>query len=127
MNPRPVIWFAIVMSTVIYLVIAMQLASGGEPAAVQELARNQYVNVFYGVALASFVAGWFVVPRVVKGNAQTRMIVALAVFESCAILGLITAILTKDWRVYLAPWALALIGFIREFPRAAAGEPPAPV
>lgn len=119
------IWLAIVMSTIIYLVIAFQLTSGPITEA-HLLARKQIVPVLYGVALVSFLAAWFVVPRVVKGNPQTRMITAMAVFESSAILGLIAAILTKDWRVYLLPWGLALIGFIRELPRDGTGEPPAP-
>ena len=126
MNPRVVIWFGIVMSTVIYLVLAFQFSSA-ERRDFEQVVQQQLVTVLYGLALVSFIGAWFVVPRVVKSNPQTRMICALAVFESCAIFGLIGAFMTQDWRVYIAPWVLALIGFMRELPRAAAGEPPAPV
>ena len=125
MNPRVIIWFAIVMSTVIYLVLGISFS--GEPAEYQLLARDRYVPVLYGLALVMFVVGWFVVPRVIRSSEQVRMIMSLAVFESCAIFGLLGVFLTKDWRVYLFPWALALIGFIRVFPRASAAEPPAPL
>ena len=125
MNPRVIIWFAIVMSTVIYLVLGISFS--GEPAEYQLLARDRYVPVLYGLALVMFVIGWFVVPRVIRSSEQVRMIMSLAVFESCAIFGLLGVFLTKDWRVYLFPWALALIGFIRVFPRASAAEPPAPL
>jgi hypothetical protein len=125
MNPRVVIWFGIAMSTVIYLVVAMTL--GGETGDFEQAARSSYVPVLYGLALFSFIVGWLVVPRVVKSSAHTRMIAALAVFEACAIFGLIAAFLTKDWRLYLGPWALALFGFIREFPRDAATTGPGPV
>ena len=120
------IWFAIVMSTIIYAVIAYQLTTTGERTEIHERSRETIVPVLYGVALASFLGAWFVVPRVVKGNPQTKMIVAMAVFESAAILGLVGAILAKDWRIYLLPWGLALIGFIRELPRDGTGEPPGP-
>jgi predicted permease len=129
MNPRLVIWIGLAMSTVIYFVLAYTFASGGEPDEYQQLARDRYVPVLYGLAGAMFILGWFVVRRVIRNAPeQTRMIMALAVFESCAIFGLLAVFLTKDWRVYLFPWALALIGFIREFPRTAGtAEPPAPM
>lgn len=117
------------MSTVIYLVLAVSFASGGTPDEYQQRAREQYVPVLYGLAGAMFILGWFVVRRVIRNAPeQTRMVMALAVFEACAIFGLLAVFLTKDWRLYLFPWALAVIGFIREFPRAAGTtEPPAPV
>ena len=115
MNRRMLIWFAIVNSTVIYFILAFTM--GGQPGDFDQNARSPNVLVLYALALAAFVAGWLIVPRIVTGDAQTRMIVALAVFEACAILGLVAAFLTSDWRVYVGPWALALLGFIREFPR----------
>lgn len=125
MNPRLVIWFAIAFSTVLYLVLAITL--GGEPGDFEQAARSSYVPVLYGLALACFLFAWFVVPRVVKSSAQVRMIAAMAMFEGAAVFGLLAAFLTKDWRIYLAPWALAIFGFIRELPRgeSATGRGPA--
>ena len=115
MNQRMMIWLAILFSTFIYLFIAMVMS--GEPATFEQLSRSTFVRILYGAALLAFLFGWFVAPRVIKGPPQTTMIVALAVFESCAIFGLVTAFLTQDWRTYLLPWALALAGFMKERPR----------
>lgn len=114
------------MSTVIYFVLAYTFS--GEPDEYHRLAREQYVPVLYGLAGAMFIVGWFVVRRVIRNAPeQTRMIMALAMFESCAIFGLLAVFFTKDWRLYLFPWALAIIGFLRELPRTGTTEPPAPV
>jgi hypothetical protein len=51
------------------------------------------------------------------------MIVAMAMFESCVIMGLIAAMLLKDWRLIIPTWIASLVGFMREFPR---GEVSAP-
>lgn len=122
---RGMVWFSIVMSTVIYLGMLIYMAP--ETGDFEALAQRNDVRVLYVVAFAAFLAGWFAVPRIVTKDARTKMIVALAVFEACAIFGLIAGFITKDWRLYLGPWALALIGFAREFPRAEIGEGRAPM
>jgi hypothetical protein len=59
-----------------------------------------------------------IVPRFLTQSPQRlRMIVALAMFEACSIFGLVTVVLYKDWRLFVAPWVLSLIGFVREWPR----------
>lgn len=123
MTRQRMIWFAIVMSTVIYLVVAMQIApeAGGDFDA---SAGASPVPMLYGVALLVFLGAWFAAPRVVHGSADVKMIVCLALFEACAIFGLVAAILVGDWRLYLAPWALAILGFMREFPRGSSRTAP---
>ena len=125
MNPRLIIWFALAFSTVLYLVMVIMLS--GEPGEFEAAARSSYVPVLYGLALAAFLFAWFVVPRAVRSSAHVRMITAMAIFEASAIFGVLAAFLTKDWRMYLAPWALTLFGFIRELPRdeSATGRGPA--
>ena len=116
MSRQRIIWFGIVMSTVIYLVLAVQMApeSGGDFDA---SASRSPAPILYALALGIFIVAWFVAPRFVRSGADVKMIVCLALFEACAIFGLLAAFLVRDWRLYLAPWALALIGFMREFPR----------
>lgn len=123
MTRQRIIWFGIVMSTLVYLLLAAQLApeSGGDFDA---SASTSPVPILYGMALLVFLAGWFVAPRIARGSADTTMIVCLSFFEACAIFGLIAAILVKDWRLYLAPWVLAIIGFLREFPRGSSRTAP---
>jgi hypothetical protein len=124
MNPRRTIWIAIVFSTVIYFVLGFSMSR--PPGEFERLARGQYVPIFYGMAVAMFLFGTFVVPRIIRSSEQARMIAALAVFESCAIFGLLATVFMKDWRYYLGPWALAIIGFVRELPRDETAEPRAP-
>ena len=117
MAQQRIIWFAIVFSSVIYLVIAFMIApdtSGG----FDEVASRQPIPILYAAALGVFLFAWFVARKIVRAkDPKTRLIVSLALFESCAIMGLVAAMVGKDWRLYLAPWVLALIGFIGEFPR----------
>ena len=117
MTRQRMIWFGIVMSSVIYFVLALQLApdaSGDFEAS----ANKSPVPILYGLALVIFIVAWFVAPRFVRSSADTKMIVCMALFEASVIFGLVAAFLVRDWRLYLAPWALAIVGFIREFPRA---------
>ncbi|HEV8659368.1 MAG TPA: hypothetical protein VGS96_12165, partial [Thermoanaerobaculia bacterium] len=74
------------------------------------------VLVLYAMALAGFVAGttYSIIAR--AQPQRVRMIVSLALYEACAIFGLIAAFIISDWRLYLAPWALAVVGFLRVFP-----------
>jgi hypothetical protein len=117
MREQRIIWFGIVISTVIYLVLIKILAPGtGEDF--DAVASRGPVAMLYGIAVIVFLITWFVVPRLVAGqDARKRMIVQLALFESCAVFGLVGAFLVHDWRIYLAPWALAIAGFIRVLPR----------
>jgi predicted permease len=114
MRQRTIIWAAIAFSTVIYLGLAVMLS--GPQDETTALARTKYVPILYGAALLSFLFGWFVIPRVVRSSRRLRMICAMAIFESAAIFGLVGAIATRDWRMYLLPWAMALVGFARERP-----------
>lgn len=119
MDQRRVIWFAIAFSTVIYAVIAYIEAP--TPAGPLEGAlRNTTVLGLYGVAIAAFVTAFAVRAMLRDAPSRTRLVVSLAVFEACAIFGLLAAFLQRDWRLYLAPWALALIGFFASWP---SGEP----
>jgi hypothetical protein len=54
--------------------------------------------------------------RTISGGARHQGPVGLRTIE-WTIFGLVAAFLTKDWRLYLFPWALAIVGFIRELPR----------
>jgi hypothetical protein len=115
MQQPKLIWFAIAFSTVIYAVMAYTIASQ-PPQSFDESVRNPIVMVVYGLAVLSFVAGLAIPALLRRAPAQTRMIVTLAVFESCAVFGLIGAFISRDWRVYLPAWALAVIGFMRAWP-----------
>jgi hypothetical protein len=113
MKTDKVLWAAMVFSTVIYAVMAY-VALGKDGGSFEERVRQPYALALYGMALASFVAG-FVVPRSIRAP-RTRMIVGLALFEACAVFGLIAAFLARDWRLFLPAWIVGLIGMVRAYP-----------
>ena len=113
------IWAGIAGSTAIYALIIFMVA-GNPQGTLDSAFRLPLIVPLYILAAAAFAAG-FVAPMIVRsGPPRVRMIVALAVFDMCAIFGLIAAFIGHDWRLYVAPWVLALIGFSRVFPT---GEP----
>ncbi|HEY3051941.1 MAG TPA: hypothetical protein VGK04_00980 [Thermoanaerobaculia bacterium] len=116
MRPEQTIWIAIVFSTVIYAFIAYIAPPIRSHGSFESSVRAPLVLVLYAMALAGFVAGttYSIIAR--AQPQRVRMIVSLALYEACAIFGLIAAFIISDWRLYLAPWALAVVGFLRVFP-----------
>ncbi len=114
MDTRRILWLAIVMSTVIYAVVAFVIA-GAPERSFEENVKLPMTLGLYGVAFSMFVAG-LAFSSISKAPPQTTMIVTLAMFESCAIFGLVAAFLVSDWRLYIPAWIVALIGFVRQFP-----------
>ncbi len=112
MRQHKVVWFAIFFSTVIYAVVAFTIA-GNPQGSFEDSLRNPIVLFAYVAALGAFFAA-MIVPRFAPP--RSRMIVALAVAESSAVLGLVAAFVGEDYRLYFAPWALAVIGFLRVWP-----------
>jgi len=77
----------------------------------QEL-RSPLVLTLYGAAAAAFLGGF-----ALTGTRRQNVFTArLALFESCAIFGLVAAFVTNDWRLFLPAWALALLGFVQTLP-----------
>lgn len=115
MSQRKTIWFAIVMSTFVYAVIVYSLSRGWpQPGPLAAAIQQQIVLGLYAAAIAMFFAALTIPGRI--AHHHQRFIVRLALFESCAIFGLLVAFLTRDWRLFLAPWVLSLIGFISNYP-----------
>jgi hypothetical protein len=122
MRQDKVLWFALVFSTVIYA--AMVFVLYPNPAgSFEDAARQQTTLILYGLAFASFVAG-LVAPTVMRGPARVKMIVAMAVFESCAIYGLLAAMLARDYRLFVPAWIVALLGMWRMYPSGEISETP---
>jgi hypothetical protein len=121
MRQQKILWGALFVSTVIYVFMAWFLAPVAKRP-FEESLRNPMTLVMYGAAIASFVGG-LMFPRLVNAPAQKKMIMALALFESCSIFGLVAAFTQQDWRLIIAPWIASLIGFMREWP---SGEVNAP-
>jgi len=114
-SQRKIIWLGIFLSTFIYGVVLYSVSKNWpRPGSFDEAVRKPVPAVLYLVALMTFAMA-FAVPRLIK-HRDPAFITALALFEACAIYGLTAAFVAQDWRLYLAPWALALIGFMSRFP-----------
>jgi hypothetical protein len=106
-----IIYIAIVMSTLIYAAVAWVTTSAIAPGRmlIDEL-QNPITIALYGVAAGTLVATIII-------RARKLLIVRWAMLEAACICGLIAAMIPGDWRLYIAPWALALVGFISLYPR----------
>lgn len=113
-NPK-IFWFAIAFSTVIYAVIAYVMAPV-PPRPFAESVRATLTLAMYAAAFATFIAAMAIPSRLPRSQPLQKMIVALALFEACALLGLVAAFMLKDWRLYVPAWIAAVIGFVREYP-----------
>ena len=123
MNQQKIIWGALVFSTVIYVGIAYTLAPNPElPFSVA--VTQTMVLVLYGAAFATFIAALVVPSLLVSAPPRQKMIVGMAMFEACSIMGLLAAMMLNDWRLIIPTWIASMVGFMREFP---SGEVSAPV
>lgn len=114
MKQDKLIWFAIVFSTFMYALVIWILYSKPE-GSFEDGVRQQMTMVMYAAALIAFVFGLFV-PGTMRGPARVKMIAGLAIFESCAIYGLVAAMLARDWRLFIPTWVVALLGMWRVYP-----------
>ncbi len=122
MNQQKIIWGALVFSSFIYVGIAYSLAP--DPARpFSESAMQSMALAGYGIAFAAFLAAMVIPSLLISAPPRLKMIVAMAMFESCVIMGLIAAMVLKDWRLIIPTWIASLVGFMREYPR---GEVSAP-
>lgn len=91
------IWFAMFLSTVIYGVIAF--VTGGHPAAPFASNFNDiFVVIMYVLAAVMFFVGT-VLPNVAMSAGPPRV-----------------RRIQHDFRLYLFPWAVCILGFLRVFP-----------
>jgi len=114
------IWVALFIATCIYsvvdwIVIRPQIRVHGFEAEI----RSPLVLVLYGAAVATFLGALMISPP----RRREKFIARLALFESCAIFGLVAAFVTNDWRLFFPTWVLALIGFLQTLPPSAEYTP----
>lgn len=109
------VWFAIVQSTIIYFVVAFVIAR--HPSGDVSTAMKQpLVLGLYAAAVVLFFAAPLVAARI-KSPMPAPLVVQLALYEACAVLSLVAALVHKDWRLYVPGFALALLGFLRIWPQ----------
>jgi hypothetical protein len=110
-----IIYLAIVMSTLIYAVVAWAATRAITPG--KSLGDELQTPVT--IAMYSVAAGTFLAAMIIR--ARKMLIVRWAMLEAGCICGLTAALMHGDWRLYIAPWTLALVGFISLYPRVRMG------
>lgn len=135
MNPRArvqlVMWFALLMSIVIYLFLAWFTVAPKTTGSLEDALGNPVVLLLWGAAVLAFLGGFaikgFFAPREPEFPQATVSttprpavapwrIMQWAIFESAAIFGLIAAFISQVWTAVLPPVALAIAGFVMTFP-----------
>ena len=115
MRQQKIIWAAIVVSTFIYAFLLYMLSKGWpQPGPLGPALQDQKTMIFYAMAVLTFALA-SVLPRFMSSK-LAAWIPSLALFESSSIFGLLAAFLARDWRLFVAPWILSLIGFMTRFP-----------
>jgi hypothetical protein len=110
-----IIYIAIVMSTLIYAVVAWTTTHAIAPG--KTLSDELHAPIT--IALYSVAAGMFLAAIIVR--ARRVLIVRWVMLEVACVCGVIAAMMHGDWRLYIAPWALALVGFASLYPRVRMG------
>jgi hypothetical protein len=108
-------YVAILVSTLIYAVVAWATTHLIVPGkSFGDELRDPLTIALYSVAAGTFLAVMII-------RARKMLVVRWAMLEAGCICGLINAMMHGDWRLYIAPWALALVGFIGLYPRVRMG------
>jgi len=105
------VYFGILMSTLIYAIVAWATTKPITPAhsLIDEL-RNPTTIALYAVAAGSFLAALII-------RSRPLLIARWMMLEAACICALIAALLLGDWRLYIGPWAVAVLGFIALYPK----------
>lgn len=106
----------LVMSSIIYVGIAYSIAPDPVLTFPESVSRSMAL-VLYAVAFMAFIMALVVPSMIVAAPPRKRMILAMAMFEGCAVVGLIGAVMLQDWRIIVPAWIAAMVGFLREYPR----------
>jgi F0F1-type ATP synthase membrane subunit c/vacuolar-type H+-ATPase subunit K len=121
-SPLPLIWFALMMSIVLYGVIALVMTPvGGQPfdAPFSHPIILMLHIAGIGMFVMSFVLSSILMKR--SNDVRTPMIIRWAMIESAAVLGLMAAFIGNDLRLFLPLGALAIAGMLLAYPRSDGG------
>ena len=110
------IYFAILMSTLIYGAIAWTSTNAAIPP--KTLPDELRAPLTIGLYAAAAVA--FLIAMIIR--ARPLLIVRWAMLESACICGLVAAFVCGDWRLYAMPWVPAIAGFVALYPRVRMGQ-----
>lgn len=122
-DPAWIIWVALASSPLLFLAVAWLIAEPEAPLVAP--LGDTVVLILGGMALAAFYVGVRVVEGFVREPAAEArgqrslilLIVRLALFEVIAVMGMLAAVLTGRFEVYLPFMLLSLVGMVLYRPR----------
>lgn len=106
-----VIYVAIVTSAIVYAVVAWAATRDRMP--VQRLADELREPV--AIALLAGAAACIVAAAVIR--VRRLLVMRWVLLDAACIFGVVLAFLFTDFRLFVMPWAAALVGFIALYPR----------
>ncbi len=120
LNRLRVLWFALFSTTVVYALIDWFLLRDRTISqALERSLRSPLTIGLYTAAVLAYFGAFLLGGSIArKGQEQPAFVAKLALLESVCILGLVAAFLAQDWRLYLPPWMLSVVGFARAWPSA---------
>ena|ERR1043166_3750594 len=106
-----IIYVALLMSTLIYGAVAWVTTRAIAPGkSLGDELHNPLTIAMYSAAAGTFLAAMIV-------RSRKALLVRWTMLDASCVFGVVAAFVLGDWRLYIAPWALALAGFIILFPR----------
>jgi hypothetical protein len=106
-----IIYIAIVLSALIYGIVAWVTTRAIVPGRILTDELHDPVTI----AMYSAAAGMFLAAVIVRS--RKALIVRWVMLDAACVFGVVAAMTQGDWRLYVAPGALALFGFIALYPR----------
>lgn len=111
-----IVWFAILFSMLVYAALLPIVSRGSrEPAGT--LARDPSAIGVIVVAAVLFVTAFWASSWLRNRDAGRAFFVMLALLDSVSLVGLAGAFRTGDWRLFVVPWCLSMIGMVYAWPR----------
>ena len=121
---QKVVWGALVFSQLVYLGVALFLASPN-PESAAEFAASQTPMILFGVGLMNMGLGVFVLPQIVKPPENPKHIsevfpsrlVSWAVIESGVVLGLVNSFQGGPDIIIIGLCVVAVTAMLKTFPK----------
>ena len=119
-----IVWGALLFSQLVYLVVAIFVASPS-PEAIEAMVNNPMPMIFFGIGLVQIGVAVFLIPNIIKppenpthvSQVFTSRIVQWAIVESAIVLGLINSFQGGPDTVIIGLFVVAVLAMLKTFPK----------
>ena len=119
-----IVWGALLFSQLIYLVVAIFVASPS-PEAIEAMVNNPIPMILFGIGLVEIGLAMFLIPNIVKPPEKpthvsqlfTSRVIQWAVVESAMILGLVNSFQGGPDTVIIGLFVVAVLAMLKTFPK----------